>query len=94
MSDLYGVPKVGVPSTARVLLTQSQGRPLGLLVDEVLEIAGVDPTRIAPVPALATLLDPSFFRGLFGRGERVILLVNEDGLAGFEEVDQFYAGAK
>lgn len=91
MRALFEGFQVGYPPSARVLLTQGQARPLGLLVDEVLEMAEVDPTRIGPLPALATLLDPSCFRGLFTRQDRIILLVNEDGLGGFDEVAQFYA---
>ena len=93
MGELFGVAAEGVPASARVLLTQGQGRPLGLLVDEVLEVAEVDPAKIAPVPALATLLNPRFFRGLFNREGRVILLVDEGGLAGFEQVVGFHAAA-
>jgi purine-binding chemotaxis protein CheW len=78
-------------ATARVLLTQGQGRAIGFLVDEVLEIAEVDPARISPVPALATLLDPTCFRGLYTRQDRIILLVSEDGLARLDEIVQFYA---
>jgi hypothetical protein len=61
------------------------------LVDEVLEMAEVDPARVGPLPALATLLPPSCFRGLFARQDSIILLVNEDGLGGLDEVVQFYA---
>jgi purine-binding chemotaxis protein CheW len=91
MRALFEGSPAGVPPTARVLLTQGQARPIGLLVDEVLEMVEVDPGRIGAVPALATLLDPSCFRGLFTRQERIILLVNEDGLGGLDEVVQFYA---
>jgi purine-binding chemotaxis protein CheW len=91
MRALFDGSTAAVPATARVLLTQGQGRVVGLLVDEVLEVAEVDPTRIAPVPALATLLDPTCFRGLFTRQDRIILLMNEDGLGRFDEVVQFYA---
>lgn len=93
MGELFGVVAPGVPVSARVVLTQGQGRPLGLLVDEVLGVAEVDPAQIAPVPALATLLNPRFFRGLFSRDGRVILLVDEEGLAGFEQVVGFHAAA-
>ena len=82
---------MGCPPSARVLLTQGRARPLGLLVDEVLEMIEVDPARIGRLPALATLLDPSCFRGLFTRQDRIILLVNEDGLGGVDEVVQFYS---
>jgi chemotaxis signal transduction protein len=85
-----GAP-AGTPATARVLLTQGQAHPIGLLVDEVLEMAEVDPGRIGSVPALASLLPPSCFRGLFARQDRIVLLVNEEGLGGLDEVVQFYA---
>jgi purine-binding chemotaxis protein CheW len=91
MRALFEDSPADIPVTARVLLTQGQGRAIGLLVDEVLEMAEVDPARIAPVPALATLLDATSFRGLYTRQDRIILLVNEDGLARLDEVAQFYA---
>lgn len=91
MRELFGLPTSSLPATARAVVTQGQGRALGLLVDEVLEMVEVDPTHIAPVPALATLLDPAFFRGLFRRQDRIVLLVNEGGLAGLDEVVGFYA---
>ena len=91
MRALFEESPAGFPPSARVLLTQGRARPLGLLVDEVLEMIEVDPARIGRLPALATLLDPSCFRGLFTRQERIILLVNEDGLGGVDEVVQFYS---
>ena len=91
MRALFEDSPAEIPATARVLLTQGRGRALGLLVDEVLDMAEVDPARIAPMPALATLLDPACFRGLYSRQDRIILLVNEDGLTGLDEVVQFYA---
>jgi purine-binding chemotaxis protein CheW len=91
MRALFEGPHMGLPPSARVLLAQGQTGPLGLLVDEVLEVAELDPARIGPLPALATLLDPSFFRGLVARQGRIVLLVNEVGLGGLDEVVQFYA---
>jgi purine-binding chemotaxis protein CheW len=91
LGELFGVPRGEGQVTARLLLTQGEGYALGLLVDEVLDLAEVDPMRIAPVPAMATLLDPGFFRGLFRRQDRIVLLVNEDGLGRFAEVVRFYA---
>ncbi|HSD50244.1 MAG TPA: chemotaxis protein CheW [Candidatus Methylomirabilis sp.] len=90
MRALFEGSPAETSATARVLLTQGQGRAIGLLVDEVLEMAEVDPARISPVPALATLLDATCFRGLYTRQDRVILLVNEEGLAQLDEVIQFY----
>ena len=88
MGVLFEETERAIPATARVLLTRVQKRLLGLLVDEVLEMAEVDPAQIAPLPALATLLPPACFRGLFTRQERVVLLVDEEGLGGLDEVAQ------
>ena len=88
MSVLFEETERAIPATARVLLTGVRERMLGLLVDEVLEMAEVDPAQIAPLPALATLLPPACFRGLFTRQERVVLLVDEEGLGGLDEVAQ------
>jgi chemotaxis signal transduction protein len=90
MSELFGVSAERVPPTARVLLIQ--GRPLGLLVDEVLGVADVNPQRVAPMPAQASLLSPALFRGLFSRGSQVFILVSEDGLGGMAEVARFAEG--
>jgi purine-binding chemotaxis protein CheW len=89
LGELFGVPANHVPPSARVLLTQGNGRPLGLLVDEVLGVVEVDPHRIAPMPSQASTLGPEFFRGLVGKDDRVIILVNEDGLGSMAEVSQF-----
>lgn len=94
MGALFGGSHVGSAPSGRVLLAQGKAGPLGLLVDEVLEIAEVESACIGPLPALATLLDPSCFRGLFARQGRIILLINEDGLAGLDEVVQLYATAR
>lgn len=91
MAELFGVSADRVPTTARVLLAHGQGRPLGLLVDEVLEMIEVNPARIAPMPALATLLNPRFFHGLVTHHDRVVIVINEEGLGGFEQVVQFDA---
>ena len=88
---LFGTSANSVPAGARVLLTQGHGRPLGLLVDEVLGVVDVDTRRIAPMPAQASELTPEFFRGLVSREDKVIILVNEDGLGTMAEVVQFSA---
>ena len=89
LGELFGVSADTIPPNARVLLTQGRGKPLGLLVDEVLGVVDVDPQHIAPMPALASLLNPALFRGLLGKEGRVIILVSEDGLGEMEEVARF-----
>ncbi len=91
MWSLFDVPQTIHPATARVLLTQGQGRSFGLLVDEVVEMADLNPAHIVAVPRLATLLPPTVFRGLFAHRRGIVLLADERGLAGLDEVVRFYA---
>jgi len=92
LGELFGVSANTVPPNARVLLTQGRGKPLGLLVDEVLGVVDIDPQRIAPMPAMASMLSPALFRGLVGKEDRVIILVSEDGLGDMTEVARFSDG--
>lgn len=92
LGELFGVSADTLPPSTRVLLTQGRGRPLGLLVDAVLGVVDIDPQRIAPMPAMASMLSPSLFRGLIGKEGRVIILVSEDGLGGMAEVASFSEG--
>jgi len=89
LGALFGVSADSVPPSARVLLTQGHGQPLGLLVDGVLGVVEIDPQRITPMPAQASMLSPALFRGLVGKEDRVIILVSEDGLGDMAEVARF-----
>ncbi len=91
MRSLFDVPQTIHPGTERVVLTRGQGRFVGLLVDEVLEMADLKPNHIVAVPRLSTLLPPAVFRGLFVHRGDIILLVDERGLAELDEVARFYA---
>jgi purine-binding chemotaxis protein CheW len=92
MRALFDVSPDETSATARVLVIREGHRTVGLLVDEVLSVAEVDPQRICPLPAMATLLDPALFRGVVARQDRLLVVMNERGLAEFEEVGAFYAG--
>ncbi len=87
---LFEGTQTAIPQTARVLLTRGQ-RAIGLMVDEVLDMAEVSPAQVASLPARATMLDPACFRGLFTRQDRIIVLLNEAGLEGLDEVAQLGA---
>jgi purine-binding chemotaxis protein CheW len=93
MRALFDVTPDQVAATARVLVVRGGDRTVGLLVDEVLGVAEVDPTRVGPLPTMATLLDPALFRGVVVRQDRLILLLSERGLTELDEVGAFYAGS-
>jgi chemotaxis signal transduction protein len=89
LGELFGTPGDRLPAGARVLLVHGRRSPLGLLVDEVLGMVGVDASRVASLPALATVLNPRFFCGLFKHQGRPVLLVSAEGLGEFDEIAQF-----
>jgi purine-binding chemotaxis protein CheW len=91
LSELFASPSPTVPPTARVLLARGSGQPIGLLADDVLEVAEVDASRIQPFPALATTLRREFFRGVVVWRGRIIFVIDDRALAGFDEVVRFYA---
>jgi purine-binding chemotaxis protein CheW len=92
MSELFGAPAKSVPASARVVLIQSAAGAMGLLVDAVLGMLEVETRRLAPVPRLATQLDPRIFRGVFARDGAAVLVVSEDGLGALDEVARFAGG--
>jgi purine-binding chemotaxis protein CheW len=89
---LFGTPGDRVLPSARVLLTQGARHLMGLLVDEVLEVAEIDPQRIMPMPALASVLGAGLFRGLVSCDGRVIIVIDEAGLSAMPEVARFVEG--
>jgi purine-binding chemotaxis protein CheW len=91
LSELFACASTAVPATARVLLLRGRGVPVGLLADEVLDVAEIDAARIQPFPALATTLSPGFFRGALTWSGRVVFLIEEAAVSAFHEVRQFYA---
>ncbi len=91
LAELFGAPGDRLPAGARVLLVRGRKGPLGLLVDEVLGMATVEASRVTSLPALATVLDPRFFGGLFKHQGRPILLLDAEGLGELDEVLQFSA---
>ncbi len=93
LSELFASESATVPSTARVLLVRGRGQPVGLLVEDVLEVAEIEVGRIQPFPALATTLRREFFRGALAWRGRVIFVIDDAAMGGFDEVQRFYADA-
>lgn len=91
LSQLFASSATAVPATTRVLLVRGSGQPIGLLADDVLEVAEVEVGRIQPFPALATTLPREFFRGVLAWRGRIIFVIDDAALGGFDEVVRFYA---
>ncbi len=69
----FGLPPVTDPSLVRVLIIDIGEGCVGATVDEVLEVATVDPATVDPPPALFKGLAKDYLRGLVRRGEAVVV---------------------
>jgi chemotaxis signal transduction protein len=76
LRKIFKMPLQG--GTALLILKSAKGN-LGILVDAVSEIITTDQ---APAPLPAGLMNPGikYYRGILRHGDRLALLLNEDGL--------------
>ncbi len=74
---------------ARVVVGEVGGRRFGLLADEVGDVVEAAPEAILPLPDGATRVPSTCFRGVWCRGNRAVLLLNEAGLAALDGVERF-----
>jgi purine-binding chemotaxis protein CheW len=70
-----------VPSRMHVVIIVSVGsRTTGLLVDAVSDIVAVEREQVRPVPDIGLPAEEHFLEGLVALGERMVTLVNLEGL--------------
>ena len=93
LSELFAIGSTAIPPTARVLLVRGRRGAVGLLADDVLQVAEIETARIHPFPAMATTLPRGFFRGAVSWQGRALFLIDGESLADFDEVQRFYADA-
>lgn len=89
LAELFDYAASSKPGSQQVLVVKAEGLTFGLLVDAVEEVVEVDPREIQPMPGMATLLDPAYFRGLFLWKGRIAILLDERGLAKLEAIVRF-----
>lgn len=90
LNELFRFSAPGKPQLRRILMNSVEGITVGFLVDFVHEMAEVDPRDIEPMPEMFPLVDQNYLRGFLKQGDRVVVLLNEVGLAKVEEVSRFY----
>lgn len=64
----------------RLLIIESRGEKIGLLVDEVWSIIPVEPNRCDPTVKDIKQLDPSYHSGVYREDKHLVILLNLDGL--------------
>ena len=89
LAELFDYAASSKPGSQQVLVVEAEGITFGLLADAVEEVVEVDPQKIQPMPEMATLSDPAYFRGLLLWKGRIAVLLDETGLAKLEAVVRF-----
>lgn len=81
----FELADAAVGPTTRVVVLNSGGGWVAVVVDAVLEVAGYEPSQLAEPPALFRGLAGEYLRGLVRHGERLIVLLDVDRLLSASE---------
>jgi purine-binding chemotaxis protein CheW len=86
--DLRG--RLGMPETeptkdSRIIVAESGGTRIGLIVDSVSEVVMVPLESVEATPEVAAGEDAEYLRGIAKLGGRLVLLLELDGLFGQDE---------
>jgi purine-binding chemotaxis protein CheW len=72
----FELPASPTDATTRVLVVNSGGTWVAVVVDAVLEVAAYDPSQLAAPPALFRGLAGEYLKGLIRHGERLVVLLD------------------
>jgi purine-binding chemotaxis protein CheW len=75
----------------RIVVAETAGTRVGLIVDGVSEVLMVPSDAIEPTPEVAVGAEAAYLRGIAKLGERLIILLALDGLFGGADVDALSA---
>ncbi|MGF9711227.1 chemotaxis protein CheW [Paenibacillus naphthalenovorans] len=71
----------------RIIITRSQGRVIGLLVDEVKEVLRIDENSLEPVPDTIVTTQTAYMRAICKMDNRLIILLHLDHLLNKLEIN-------
>jgi purine-binding chemotaxis protein CheW len=63
-----------------------KGRVVGVVVDSVSDVLALDSETIKPAPEMSSAIDTSFITGIGSVGERMLILMDIEGLMASEEM--------
>ena len=88
----FGMPEAEATKESRIVVAESGATRVGLIVDSVSEVLLVPMDAVEATPEVAAGDDAEYLRGIAKLGDRLVLLLELDGLFGLEEQQQL-AGA-
>jgi purine-binding chemotaxis protein CheW len=72
----FELPEAPVPADGRILVLTVDGEWVAVTVDGVLDVSLLDPSCLAPPPALFRGLAAGYLRGVVRRGERLVVFLD------------------
>ena len=88
----FGMAEVEPTKETRIVVAETSSNRVGLIVDGVSEVLMLGADSVEPTPEVAAGEDAEYLRGIANLGDRLVLLLELDGLFGLEEEDAM-AGA-
>lgn len=70
----------------RIIVVESRGLSMGMVVDEVSEVISVDADRVEPAPELGTQVRTDYIHGMGKLEDRLIILLDIDKVLSDEEM--------
>jgi purine-binding chemotaxis protein CheW len=81
----FGMPEAEPTKETRIVVAESSHTRVGLIVDSVSEVLLVPAESVESTPEVAAGADAEYLRGIAKLAERLVLLLELDGLFGLEE---------
>ena len=81
----FGMPEVEPTKETRIVVAESGTTRVGLVVDSVSEVLLLPLDSVEATPEVAAGDDAEYLRGIAKLGDRLVLLLELDGLFGLEE---------
>jgi len=81
----FGMPGTDPTKETRIVVAESSSTRVGLIVDSVSEVLLLPLDAVEPTPEVAAGADAEYLRGIAKLGDRLVLLLELDGLFGREE---------
>jgi purine-binding chemotaxis protein CheW len=82
----FGIAETEYDKFTVIIVVMVGTRIVGLIVDAVSDVLDVKSSEVAPTPEFGTTVDTSFMTGMAKAGERLILLLDIDRVAGTADI--------
>ena len=81
----FGMPEAEPTKETRIVVAESASTRVGLIVDSVSEVLLLPIDSVEVTPGVAAGADAEYLRGIAKLGDRLVLLLELDGLFGLDE---------